>query len=575
MEKKTRVEFLYENSFKATYKKAVKRNQLNKFDPRGEDLREVLREGLREGFANLQKMKYNEPEDYFYDCYLFNFLSGMQIPVSNYIRTENTAREVVFNFLVECDPTPNKENLQWLLGLYKNQLISYTPNVGGELPRVINRNFYEDLYTTVKGSLDIFSLLKKANVLNEDKRDINKYPNYQTLNEVVLPYTMMDDDGSSDNVHTLDPKELNCIKNHQLFIDKSKDYDETIGRAELVFENKDWVIVITHDKEANVEFGKYTTWCTAGTRYGSMFDSYHGRGELFVLIKKGYGSKKAAKNDPNVRMQFHFEDQQYMNIPDRAIDINDFFYTNKDIKDYFKKYITKTVLPKRQLKNKVNDDIQFLLKLGYGDQIIKMLKESKPKVLDFSGNKMDSHILNEIGDVESLEKLDFSACGLESLPESIKNLKNLKYLKVRNNLLNEVPYWVNQLTSLTFIDFSGCKIENKFDLTGLSNLTDIVLDYNTKLKELPSGINTLSSLARLTASNCNIKTITDDILDCDKLYLVDFHSNEKLSNIPDKLSSLPEIIAICIDDTAITKEKISSLNKNKRGPEVTIIKYDN
>ena len=107
------------------------------------------------------------------------------------------------------------------------------------------------------------------------------------------------------------------------------------------------------------------------------------------------------------------------------------------------------------------------------------------------------------------------------------------------------------------------------------NLTDIVLDYNAKLKELPTGINTLSSLARLTASNCNIKTITDEILGCDKLYLVDFHGNEKLSNIPDKLSSLPEIIAICIDDTAITNEKISSLNKNKRGPEVTIIKYDN
>ena len=560
MEKKSRVEFLYENSFKATYGKAVKRGQLTKFDNR------------HEGFTSLHHMVYNNPEDTFYDYRLFTFLSNMGIPPTDYMGSEKTPREVTFNFLVECDPTPNKENLQWLLGLYKNQLISYTPT---DRDANINGNFYEDLYTTVKSSLDTFSLLKKSNVLNESKRDINKYPNYQTLSEVVLPYTMMDDDGSSDNVHTLDPKELNCIKNHQLFIEKSKDYDETVGRAELVFENKDWVIVITHDKEANVEFGKYTTWCTAGTRYGSMFDSYHGRGELFVLIKKGYGSKKAAKSDPNVRMQFHFEDQQYMNIPDRPIDINDFFYTNKEIKDYFKKYITKTVLPKRQLKNKVNDDIQFLLKLGYGDQIIKMLKESKPKVLDFSGNKMDSDILNEIGDIESLEKLDFSDCGLESLPNSIKNLKNLKYLKVRNNLLTEVPSWVNQLINLNFVDFSGCQIQNKFDLSGLVNLTDIVLDYNAKLKELPTGINTLSSLARLTASNCNIKTITDEILGCDKLYLVDFHGNEKLSNIPDKLSSLPEIIAICIDDTAITNEKISSLNKNKRGPEVTIIKYDN
>lgn len=562
MEKKTRVEFLYETTFKATYRKAVKRDQLDKFNPRNE------------GFTSLHGMTYKEPEDFFYDRYLFTFLSNMQIPISNYIGNENTPREVVFNFLVDCDPTPNKENLQWLLGLYKNQLISYSSGLYAQANGSINSNFYEDLYTTVKSSLDTFSLLKKTNVLNESKRDINKYPSYQTLNEVILPYSMLDD-GSSDNVHTLDAKELNCIKNHQLFVEKDKGYNPNSGRAELVFENKDWVIVITHDKEANVEFGKHTTWCTAGTRYGNMFDSYHNRGELFVLVKKGHGSKKAIKNDSNVRLQFHFEDQQYMNAPDRPIDINDFFYTNKEIKDYFKKYITKTVLPKRQLKNKVNDDIQFLLKLGYGDQIIKMLKESKPKVLDFSGNKMDSDILNEIGDIESLEKLDFSDCGLTSMPESIKNLKNLKYLKVRNNLLTEVPSWVNQLTGLGFIDFSGCQIENKFDLTGLFNLTDIVLDYNSKLKELPTGINTLSNLARLTASNCNIKTITDDILGCEKLYLVDFHGNEKLVNIPDKLSSLPEIIAICIDDTGITSEKINSLKKNCRGPEVAIIKYDN
>ena len=563
MEKKSRVEFLYETTFKATYRKAVKRGQLTKFDNR------------HEGFTSMHHMVYNDPEDVFYDYRLFTFLSSMGIPPIDFLGKEKTPREVAFNFLVECDPTPNKENLQWLIGLYKNQLISYTAGVNGHAELGgINANFYEDLYTTVKSSLDTFSLLKKSNVLNESKRDINKYPHYQTLNEVVLPYTMIDDDGSSDNVHTLDPKELNCIKNHQLFIEKSKDYDETVGRAELVFENKDWVIVITHDKEANVQFGKYTTWCTAGTRYDNMFESYHGRGELFVLIKKGYGSKKAAKNDPNVRMQFHFEDQQYMNIPDRAIDINDFFYTNKDIKDYFKKYIIKTVLPKRQLKNKVNDDIQFLLKLGYGDEIVKMLKESKPKVLDFSGNKMDSDILKEIGDIDSLEKLDFSDCGLTDIPNSIQNLKNLKYFKLRNNPISKVPEWLPKLTSLNFLDFSGCEIKNKFDVSNLNELTDLVLDYNAKLTELPVGIGDLEKLARITASNCDLKKIDDEILNCKQLFLVDFHGNRNLTKIPEKISSLDQIIAICIDDTKISDETIKSLNMNKRSGEVTIIKYD-
>ena len=562
MEKKTRVEFLYETTFKSIFKKAVKRNQLDKFDNR------------HEGFTSLhQLMVYNEPEDFFYDRTLWTYFSNREIDVSRYLGEEKTPRQVIFNFLVDCDPTPNKENLQWLIGLYKNQLISYTPRER-ESPNIVNNNFYEDLHTTVKSSLEVFSLLKKTNVLNESKRDINKYVIYHQLNEVVLPYTMGGDDDSDGSVHTLDHRELNCIKNNQLYVEKSKEYDPTVGRAELVFENNDWVIVITHDREANIEFGKYTTWCTAGTRYGNMFDSYHNRGELFVLIKKGYGSKKAAKSDPNVRMQFHFEDQQYMNIPDRSIDINDFFYTYKDIKEHFKKYITKVVLPKRQAKGKVNDDIQFLLKLGYGDEIIKMLKESKPKILDFSGNKMDANILSEIGDIDSLEKLDFSDCGLTEIPESIKNLKNLKYFKLRNNPITEIPSWVNNLRALNFIDFSGCQIKNSFDVTGLDELTDIVLDYNAKLSELPKGLGSLKSLARITASNCNIKKIDDELLNCSKLYLIDIHSNKNLSKIPEKISSLPEIIAICIDDTKIDDVLLKAININKRSNDVTIIKYD-
>jgi hypothetical protein len=558
MEKKSRVEFLYENSFKATYRKAVKRGQLTKFDNR------------HEGFTSLHHMVYNNPEDTFYDYRLFTFLSNMGIPPTNYLGEEKTPREVAFNFLVECDPTPNKENLQWLLGLYKNQLISYTPT---DLDTNINNNFYEDLYTTVKSSLETFTFLKKTNVLAESKRDINKYPDYQTLNEVVLPYTMMGDEGE-DNVHTLDTKELRCIQNHQNFVEKNKEYDETIGRAELVFENKDWVIVVTHDKEANVQFGKYTTWCTAGTRYGSMFESYHGRGELFVLVKKGYGSKEAIKKDASVRLQFHFEDQQYMDAPDKPISINDFLFRNPEIKSFFKKYITKTVLPKRQKKGKVNDDIQFLLKLGYGDEIIKMLKESKPKVLDFSGNKMDYSLLGEIGDIDSLEKLDFSDCSLSQIPDSIQNLKKLKYLKLRNNDIEFVPDWLHKLTTLTFLDLSGCNIKNRFDLTGLSNVTDVVLDYNRRMTDLPTGLETLSSLARLTASNCSLKKIDESILNCSELFLVDFHGNKNLVKIPTKISGMENIIAICIDDTGIDNDSMKDLKANRRSYDVSIIKYD-
>ncbi len=73
MEKKSRVEYLYDNSFKATYRKAVKRQQLTKFDNR------------HEGFTSLHHMVYNDPEDLFYDYRLFSFLSNMGIPPTDYL----------------------------------------------------------------------------------------------------------------------------------------------------------------------------------------------------------------------------------------------------------------------------------------------------------------------------------------------------------------------------------------------------------------------------------------------------------------------------------------------------------
>jgi hypothetical protein len=435
------------------------------------------------------------------------------------------------------------------------------------------RNFYEDLTTTVKSSLETLSFLKKTNVLSLDKRDINKYLTYDILNKTVLPYMFMGDEEDVD-VHTLTHKEIKCIQNGENFKSKDSSYDPDYGRATLLFENDDWVIVRTDDQISNSEFGKYTTWCTAGNRYSNMFSNYAGRGDLFVLIKKGFGSKKDIQKNPSNRLQFHFEDQQYMDANDDSISISDFFFKEKGIKDYFRTYITKIALPKRNDKKTHNtaSDIKFLLNLGYGDCVIDILKESKPKIIDFSGSKIESKLLNDLGSIDSLEKLDLSDCGLDSLPDTIKNLKNLTYLKLRNNPIKVVPEWVKELKKLNFIDLSSCELSGGIDLDGLGELKDLILDYNKDLTELPS-FNTLENLSRFTASNCNIESINQDILTCDNLYLIDVHSNIKLTKVPDNLSSMENIVAICIDDTSIDKDLIKKLNQNKRSNDVVIIKY--
>jgi len=550
--KKTRLEFLFEK-FKLDYQKGIEKRILF---PRNQAKPEIREDG--------------EPDvmDMFYDNNFMGFAISFQPDSLKYKKQY----EKLFYFLVDCDPTDNKEYVSWLLNLYSQQLKDrvsirdgYTDNVFSSFE--IN-NFYEDLITKGKEALEVFSFLKKTNVLHIDRRDINQYKTLTKFLDMVKPY-MIKDEGD-DSVHTLDHKELKCIHN---FVEYGKLPPKEEGSAELVYENDKWVVVITHNKEANVEFGKYTTWCTAGTRWGSMFDSYHGRGELFVLIRKGYGSKKSIKAHPEYRLQFHFEDDQFMDANDKRIDINKFLFNNKEVKDFFKSYIIKTALPRRRQKSyRQMDEIKYLLGLGFGDEIIKILKESKPDSMDFSGHIIETEYLQDIGEVTSLKKLDLSECKLTHLPESIKNLKNLKYLKFRNNpSVKEIPSWISELRNLETLDCAGCDITEVGDLYGNENLQELVIDFNKNLKVLPKNLGKLKKLTRLTVSSCDIQVVDNDIVNC-PLFLFDAHSNKNLTSIPVQLSKIPSIEAICIDDTSIPSSLINEMNQNSNG-HVCILKY--
>lgn len=553
--KKTRLEYLFEK-FKLDYEKGIEKKIL-----------------LPRPVEYIQTERKDTPDklDLYFDS-SFSAFATLFNPES--LKYEKQY-EKLFYFLVDCDPTDNKEYVSWLINLFSQHLKDrvsirdgYTDNV---FSAIEIKNFYEDLITKGKEALEVFSFLKKTNVLNVNRRDINQY---RTLNEfinVIKPY--MSKDEGDDSVHTLDHHELRCIHNFAEW-GKSTPKDSE-GSSELVFENDNWVIVITHNKAANVEFGKYTTWCTAGTRWGSMFDSYHGRGELFVLIRKGYGSKKSIKAHPEYRLQFHFEDNQFMDANDRRININNFLFDNKEIKDFFRNYIIKTALPKRRAtKYNHTQDITYLLELGFGEEIIKILKESKPESMDFSKHAIEMEYLKAIGEITSLVKLDLSECKLDYLPESIRNLTKLKSLKFRNNkLVTEIPAWISDLKNLEVLDCAGCNISDFKDVGGLTNLKELVIDFNKNLKELPKDIGKLTNLTRLTASSCDLRTIGegDELTNC-PLFLLDVHSNKKLTTISPKISSIPTIEAICIDDTMISDTTKKELEKNSNG-KVCILKF--
>jgi hypothetical protein len=550
--KKTRLEYLLEK-FKTDYKRGIDKKL---FSP-------IIRKfELSISPENIDKM------DAYYDNEFYSFSILYQPDSMKYEKQY----EKIFYFLVDCDPSDNKEYVSWLMNMYSQTIKDRVSIAHGYTDNILTRdeisNFFEDAITKGKEALEVFTFLKKTNILNVNSRDINQFKTLNTFINTVKPYMNRDD--GDDSVHTLDHKELQCIHNYVTF---GKDSDK--GVAELVFENDKWVVVITHNKLANSDFGKYTTWCTAGTRWGNMFDSYHGRGELFVLIRKGYGSKNSIKKHPEYRLQFHFEDNQFMDANDKRINVNKFLQENKELKSYFKHYLVNTALPRRRSKNltvRHMDEINYLLELGFGDEIIKILKETKTESIDFSGHVIDSEYLENIGEVTSIKRMDLSECKLTHLPESIKHLKDLKYFKFRNNpLITVIPDWISELTNLETLDCAGCGLLEIGDISGNINLKDVVVDFNKNLKSLPKNIGKLTKLARLTAASCDIRSVDDDIINC-PLYLLDIHNNEKLSYIPIKLSSIPSIQAIVIDGTSVSNDTIKEMEAKSNG-SVCILKY--
>lgn len=88
---------------------------------------------------------------------------------------------------------------------------------------------------------------------------------------------------------------------------------------------------------------------------------------------------------------------------------------------------------------------------------------SKDKVLNLSNKNLDN-VPSYVFGMASLEELNLSHNALTgALPGEIRQLKNLKVLKVNDNLMTGVPAEVGQLIKLEELDFSNNQ------LTGLPN----------------------------------------------------------------------------------------------------------
>jgi len=366
-----------------------------------------------------------------------------------------------FDKIVLADPTTRRAGdeikkagtyVNWLvkqfLSLVPEDEQEGTPRYKSELKRKKDL-YFEDLYKTTE-DLKKFDAFKQK--LPQELRDINK----------------LSIDGLFDAVKDFDLTMATTTKAER------KSMPSHPG-GEMVFDGDRWRIVKITDKgslgkEAACFYGgnnEETRWCTSapGLHY---FNGYISRGPLYVIMDKNDSKLGSKTGLPMHRYQWHFQDQQFMDIHDKQMDWISFLNGDgAEMKEFFKPEIMKNL--SGPTGNSVvveypRDATSKYIALYGFDEFF----ESLPKTLqrfDFtsSGNsrygeqasEVNLELPEKIGDYDNLEVLHLDGV-INKLPSSIGNLKKLQFLSLPNNKnLQELPESIADLPSLMVLNLKN------------------------------------------------------------------------------------------------------------------------
>jgi hypothetical protein len=276
-------------------------------------------------------------------------------------------------------------------------------------------------------------------------------------------------------------RDINKLTPDQLY-DAVKDFDLTLATttkaerksapvhpgAKLVFDGPNWRVVEIEDKgqvgkEAACFYGGNnveTRWCTSAPG-ASWFERYIKDGPLYVVFNPNDTDVSPNTGLPKTRYQFHFPSNQFMDKDDRQQDLVALLNgPMNEIKDFFKPEFAKGLTGTSGKDFKVDSLSsgavgKFIALYGLQDLI-----ESLPKTLEtFSIQNRDSRetvkidLPQEIGNFKNLVHIITDNISFKSIPESVCELKKLKFLAVmKNPELTTVPECIADLPSLMFLN---------------------------------------------------------------------------------------------------------------------------
>ena len=194
--------------------------------------------------------------------------------------------EPVLLEIVKSDPTLNKKYTEWLVRLYSKDLIKI-----------------EDLYKATQ-YLKVFNRCVEKKLIDEDKRDINKYKTLQDVFNIVEKY----------------------IESEEIL------QDEEIEAQTLVFESENWRVHLPKTFKESEVLGSGTQWCTAASKGEETFNTYNKSGFLVIFLDK---SSEGVEG----KFQLHLETNHFADYKDSTQSFVEFLKKHPDLHPFMRQHL--------------------------------------------------------------------------------------------------------------------------------------------------------------------------------------------------------------------------------------------
>jgi Leucine-rich repeat (LRR) protein len=164
---------------------------------------------------------------------------------------------------------------------------------------------------------------------------------------------------------------------------------------------------------------------------------------------------------------------------------------------------------------------------------------------------LDASFSESFCKIPNLKNIDIQYCNIESLPESISNLKCLEVLSINGGKISSLPETLYTLTKLKELTIDNNELSSLSDyISNLQNLSILSIMGN-KIYSLPESIGKLVQLQNICISNNKIESLPDSFTNLTNLQSLSM-SDCHISLLPESMGKLTNMVGLNIDNNLLT-----------------------